>query len=268
MNTRNGKINYQVDLLKKFFTTDFEAWRDQYSDDTTNRLSIFRSEIVVVDDFIKYVEGTNNWCIEDLDLFEQELLESNPKFQEFKSFLTVNGYQDFAPIEVGTFWVVQCAMFDELLNMGFADLDRSAPANSWVEAIRKYERNEKRREKQKGVLIENERGGRKYNIYNSSYEKWIQRLLPSLETLHAIGNQKEGLIFIGMLLEASGHSEFRQQYERECRETIIERQVKSENRWIEFETIVEHVPVPFREYLHNRMKTIMTRMKKRKRGSL
>ncbi|HEX5171958.1 MAG TPA: hypothetical protein VFW11_22420 [Cyclobacteriaceae bacterium] len=148
---------------------------------------------------------------------------------------------------------------DELLNMGLADLDRSAAANSFAKAVMDYEKNQKRKARRMGSVIDNETAGRKYNVYNQSYMTWVQRLLPWLRKHRSIGNQKEALIFIGFLLEASGHDEFRRQYGKGNRETRKEVKVKSQSRWQEFETKTEDVHVPYREYLHNRMKTIMKR---------
>lgn len=256
-------IEFNANVLKEFFEKDFDALQAYHAKGESGRVAAFYSEIGVVMDFIKYAEGTNNWCMDDLVLFEQELLDSNPTIQAFKSFIIEKGYQKFTPIELGTFWVVRCAMFEELLSMGFADENNSAAANSLAEAVKKYDRAEKRKAKAKGIKIQNETGGRKNNAYNASYMKWIQRLLPWLRKHPAIGNQKEGLIFIGVLLEASGHLEFKEQYLRECRETLVERKVKSNDRWTEYKTINERVPVPYREYFHNRIKTIMKRLQKR-----
>lgn len=257
-------IDFDANVLNGFFKQDFKALRIYYRKEESGSGSVFRSEALVVADFVKYAQGTNNWCTEDLELFEQELLDSNPTYQDFKSFLIKNDYWRFTPIELGTLWVVRCAMFTELLDMGFADLNNSAAANSWVEAVKKYERTEKRRTRAKGIEVENEGGGRKNNVYNTSYMKWIHRLLPWLKKHPSIGNQKEGLIFIGILLEAAGHLEFKEQYAKDCRETIVERKVKSKSRFVEFETVIEQVQIPYREYLHNRLKTIMTRLQKRK----
>lgn len=257
-------IEFDAEVLKEFFKKDFKAWRNSRAKAGSKKAPIFRSEIVVVDDFVKYAEGHINWCADDLELFERELLDSNPAYQDFISFLIENDYWKFTPIELGTFWVVRCAMFAELLDMGFADLNNSAAANSWVEAVKKIERIDKRRARAKGIKVKNEAGGRKYNAYNTSYMKWIQRLLPWLKKHPAIGNQKEALIFIGVLLEAAGHFEFKEQYAKDCRETIVERKVESKSRYGGFETVKEEVQVSYREYFHNRIKTIMKRLKRRK----
>jgi len=264
METKNDRINYDAKLLKKLFTKDFEALHSDYSEDEFRQISFLRqiSGIFIVEDFIHYAEGTNNWCPEDLEHFERQLLESNRRFQDFKEFLTANNYKEFSEIEIGTLWIITLAMFDELLNMGFADVDRSAAANSFTEMVLEYEKNQKRKARRMGAIVKKETAGRKYNVYNRSYMRWIQRLLPWLRKLSSIASQKEALIFIGFLLEASGHDEFRRQYGRGNRETRKEVKVKSQSRWLEFETRIEDVPVPYREYLHNRMKTIMKRSEK------
>lgn len=262
---KNNKIIYDVKIIKQIYDEDFRKLTNHYLDSEMRQISFFRqtSGIFIVEDFIQYAEGTNNWCPGDLEYFERQLLKSNARFQEFRDFLFAQGYRGFSEIEIGTLWITTLAMFDELLNMGFADLDRSAAANSFAVAVMEYEKKQKIKAKKKGVIVDFGKSGRKQNVFNDSYMMWIQRLLPWLRKHEAIGNQKDALIFIGFLLEASGHFEFKQQYERDSRVTKIVRKVKGKSRWQEFETKVEYVPVPYREYLHNRMKAIMYRIKDR-----
>lgn len=253
METKTDRINYDANQLKRIFAQDFEKLQHLHA----------KGELWIIEDFIHFAEGTNQWCPKDLDHFEQEILESNHRFQDFKEFLIANDYKGFSEIEIGTLWVITVAMLDELLNMGFADLDRSASANSFSEMVLKYEKNLKRKARRIGATVDNANSGRKYNVYNNSYMRWIQRLLPWLKEHESIGNQKEALIFIGFLLEFSGHFEFKQQYGRGNRETRMMKKVKGTSRWQEFEIKIEDVPVPYKEYLHNRMKTIKKRLEHR-----
>ncbi|MBL7845764.1 MAG: hypothetical protein JNK44_18020 [Cyclobacteriaceae bacterium] len=257
------KIIYDGIALRAIFKRDFKQIQHLYRKGEFKQIFRLRQStgIIVVEDFINYAEGTNNWRHDHTYHFEQRLLESNPRFQDFKQFLVTNDYKGFSKVEIGTMWVIALAMFDELLNMGFADLDRSASANSFAEMVMKYEKNQKRKARRMGSVVDNETAGRKYNVYNQSYMTWIQRLLPWLRKHKSTMNQKEALIFIGFLLEVSGHDEFRRQYGRGNRQTRKYVKVKSQSRWKKFEIKTEDVSIPYRDYLHNRMKTIMKRSK-------
>jgi len=203
-----------------------------------------------VKDHIHYANGTNNWCPEDLQSFEQELDLTNPDYQAFIQFLKENGYANLSDNVLGTLWVIKCGITEEMVNIGPADAFGKVPTNSFIQLLIENEMAEfkKLRKKQlrKNRKIPREKAGPKGNPYHAAYEKYIVSMLPWLRSIQSIKNNKEAFMLIGLVLWLGGHSELRMPFEL----------TPPHNKKIANDGTPSMVPIPFNEYLYGRMKRV------------
>lgn len=256
METKTDRIIYDVNDLKTIFSGDFEQIQHLLAAGEFKEIFQLRQStgIIVVEDFINYAEGTNNWCQEDLEAFERNLRKTNASYRYFLSKLTGQTSKAFTEKELGALWIVHCIMLDEWRNAQPTDIYGRIPEDSlegYAHSIETISMRKERRRLNRLGLISSENRGRKANAFDNIYRRWVLRLLPWLRDHKDFKDEREAFDFIGLLLILGNHTEFRPQYkERNPHEKYYDKEGNKHFR-----------EIPFKDYVYGRLKAIYYRNK-------
>ncbi|MBL7847289.1 MAG: hypothetical protein JNL40_07465 [Cyclobacteriaceae bacterium] len=209
------------------------------------------TNIYTVKEFIESTED-NNWCEDDREEFDQEMKTTNPSYQHLITLLEGRGYLNLNDITKGTLWVVRQIMLKkDLVVIGPVDEYGKVAKNSWTDYLNQLEYASDRKERRITKRLNDgdpvtERRGPKKNVRHTIHQDWLRRLMPWFKTLPSVKNEKAAHVLVGLLLHHAGFNEFEGQYN----------EIPPTKKHVTKSGETVYNPIPFTEYLYNRMKTI------------
>jgi hypothetical protein len=246
-------IRYDAEKLKEIFSTDFQREQAKYDCGDFSGLNKLRhfSVTPAVEKYL-ILATDEKWQREDLETEEEKLRKSNREYRVFVLTLNGSGYSKFNDIELGTLWIIKEIMRMDLLIVGMPETFDKVPTiiiESYLDQI-EYEKGRASRKNNKNGSSDPVRSGPKENKWHTTYQEWIERLLPwLLRSNHAIKDTKHALTLIGLLLHLAGFKEFM------ARSYLLKptKEIKTGGKF----GGLKDVEQTFTEFLYNRMKTIL-----------